>query len=129
MMTAPGAIVTGMATRGVTRIRSGHAGRYYIKLHWDASGLSRSQLAGQLEMAPESVSRMVAKADAEHKIASKRLYQLAEIFGVTVDELRLPPRPKTEPKRPSIDAIVQDVEDEDFEAVLRAAQMAARKSA
>lgn len=69
-------------------------------------------MAGQLGMAPESVSRMVGKADREHKIPSKRLYQLADIFQCTVDELRRPPRPKDKPAPPSLDAMVADQPDE-----------------
>lgn len=103
--------VTGM----VTRIHKQNPGRFYIKAHWKASGLSREKLAGQLGVTPEHVSRLVKNADENHKLGTSRLYQLAEIFGVRADELRLPPRPKDKPKPVSLDAMVEG-QPEEFRA-------------
>lgn len=121
--------VHGTVTDMVTRIHGARRGRYYIKEHWKASGLSREYLAGQLGMVPESVSRMVAKADNHHKIATNRLYQLAEIFQVSVDELRLPPRPKDQPKLSVDDLLKDEPDDVKLKAVRMIEVMIGRKSA
>lgn len=92
--------------------------------------MSRDQLAGQMGMAPESVSRLMTNADEKHRISGARLHQFADIMGVTVNDLRLPPRPKGEPKPRSLDDMVKD-EPEDvrmmFERMIEAYK--SRKSA
>lgn len=92
----------------VTRIHGHNKGRFYLKEHWKASGLRRDELAGRLGVTPEHVSRMVKHADEQHKISFGRLQQFADAIGVTVNELRLPPRPKDRPKLRSLDAMVED---------------------
>lgn len=102
-----------MVTGRPTRIHTQAKGRYYLRAHFKASPLSREQVAGQMGMAPESISRLMTKADEKHKITASRLQQFADVMGVTVNELRLPPRPKDDPKPISLDEMVKDdTEDE-----------------
>lgn len=99
--------VTIMATTP-TRIHAHARGRYYLREHFQASGLRRAQLAGQMGMAPESVSRLMKNADEFHRISAARLQQFADVMGVTTDDLRRPPPPKNQPKPRSLDEMVKD---------------------
>lgn len=60
-------------------------------------------------MAPQSVSRLMTKADTKHKISGPRLQQFADILGVSMDDLRHPPRPKKDQsKARSADEMIKD---------------------
>lgn len=120
----------GIVTSMVTRIHGHNKGRFYLKAHWKASGLSREVVAGRLGVTPEHVSRLVKHADEQHKIAYGRLQQFADAIGVEVNDLRRPPRPKDQPKPRSLDAMVEDQpEDVKLMAEKMIEVLIARKSA
>lgn len=92
----------------VTRIHGGRKGSFRIKDHWRQSGLSRVHLAGQMGITPEHVSKLVKHADTGIRIGTDRLHQFADIFGVTIDELRHPPHPRGSAGPLSMDDLVKD---------------------
>jgi transcriptional regulator with XRE-family HTH domain len=116
-------IVTGM----VTRIHQHARVRYDAKEHRKARKLSAAALAERLGVHEKSVYR-VEKQPWRLDRQEKRDEWARAIGLESGQELERPPG--AEPKRPSLDPIARDLEEEDFKVLHDlAVRMAARKSA
>lgn len=105
----------------VTQIRKGTKPHLYIEEHMEVKGLSFEDIGGRMGVSRTTVWRW---AREQWRLDPGKIAALAEAMDLeTWQELGRRPQ-----KNPSIDAILADVEEDDYNAVYDLAKRLARKA-